>query len=277
MKQLVVLLVVLINLVGLSQDKKGCEGSEPSYINRMPGFEISDCKNSDYNDVEFVYYVNGKAFKINKGGKYYDIYYRKKEGDTQKYSSAQINENYYNAVVKIKGKALADRKTTLSANIKGREVYIQVHTAANSSDSKSYRIEVVEVEQMQQDIVINLEEAIDRDGKVALYGILFDTDKASIKPESEKALQQIIDYLNEHPKVNIIVVGHTDMTGEFSHNLKLSKERAEAVTNYLIKTGKIDSKRLASDGVGPLCPVSTNDTEDGKTLNRRVEIVKKIK
>jgi len=59
--------------------------------------------------------------------------------------------------------------------------------------------------------------------------------------------------------------------------MKLSKERAEAVKDYLIKTGKIDSKRLASDGVGPLCPVSTNDTEEGKTLNRRVEIVKKLK
>jgi outer membrane protein OmpA-like peptidoglycan-associated protein len=128
---------------------------------------------------------------------------------------------------------------------------------------------------MQQDIVINLEEALDRDGKVALYGILFDTDKSTIKPESENALQQIIDYLNEHPNVNIIVVGHTDMTGDFAHNMKLSKDRAEAVTDYLIKTGKIDSKRLTSDGVGPLCPVSTNDSEEGKTLNRRVEIVKK--
>lgn len=277
MKTLIMLFIFFISLDGFSQDVKRCESSEPNYINRMPGFEISDCKNSDYNDVEFVYYVKGNAFKISKGGKYYDIYYRKKEGDTQKYSSAQINENYYNAVLKINGKALADRKTTLSASVNGKEVYIQIHTAANSSDSRSYRIEVVEVEQMQQDIVINLEEAIDRDGKVALYGILFDTDKSTIKPESEKALQQIIDYLNKHPKVNIVIVGHTDMTGEFSHNMKLSKYRAEAVTDYLIKSAKIDSLRLASEGVGPLCPVSTNDSEYGKTLNRRVEIVKKLK
>lgn len=130
---------------------------------------------------------------------------------------------------------------------------------------------------MQQDIVTNLEEAIDWDGKVVLYGISFDTDKSTIKPESEKALQQIIDYLNEHPKVNIIIFAQTNMAGEFLHNMKLSKDRAEAVTDYLIKTGKINSKRLSSDGVGPLCPVSTNNSEDGKTLNRRVEIVKKLK
>ncbi len=277
MKKIIGLLVFFINIIGVAQDSKGCEGSEPNYINRMPGFYVSDCKNSDYNDVEFVYYVKGDAFKINKSGKYYDIYYSKKEDVSQKYSSAQINENYYNAILKIKGKALADRKTTLFASINGKDVYIQVHTAANSSDSRSYRIEVVEVEQMQQDIIINLEEALDRDGKVALYGILFDTDKSTIKPESEKALQQIIDYLNTNPKVNIIIVGHTDMTGEFSHNMKLSKDRAEEIKDYLIKTGKIDSSRLESNGVGPLCPVSTNEKDDGKTLNRRVEIVKKLK
>lgn len=277
MKQLLVLFVLLINLVGFAQDNKECDGSEPNYINRMPGFEISDCKNSDYNDAEFIYYVKGKAEKINKSGKYYDIYYNKNKDVTQKYSSAQIIENYYNAIVKIKGKTLADKKTTLFANINGKEVYIKLHTAENSSDAKSYRIEIVEVEQMQRDIVINLEEAIDRDGKVALYGILFDTDKSTIKPESEKALQQVIDYLNIKPEVNIIVVGHTDMVGGYDHNLKLSKERAEAVKEYLVKIGKIDSSRLQSEGVGPLCPVSTNEKDDGKTLNRRVEIVKKLK
>lgn len=278
MKKIIFLLLyILVSNVDYAQDSKKCEGSEPNYINRMPGFEISDCKNSDYNDVEFVYYVKGKSNKLNKGGKYYDLYYSKMKNVTEKFSSAQIIENYFSAVVKINGKSLADKKTTLSASINGKEVYIKLHTAENSSDLKSYRVEIVEVEQMQQDIVINLEEAIDRDGKVALYGILFDTDKSTIKPESEKALQQVIDYLNIKPEVNIIVVGHTDMTGEFSHNMKLSKERAEAVVDYLTKTGKIDSKRLTSDGVGPLCPVSTNEKDDGQTLNRRVEIVKKLK
>lgn len=278
MKKIIFLLLyVLVSNVDYAQDSKKCEGSEPNYINRMPGFEISDCKNSDYNDVEFVYYVKGKSNKLNKGGKYYDLYYSKMKNVTEKFSSAQIIENYFSAVVKINGKSLADKKTTLSASINGKEVYIKLHTAENSSDLKSYRVEIVEVEQMQQDIVINLEEAIDRDGKVALYGILFDTDKSTIKPESGKALQQVIDYLNNKPEVNIIVVGHTDMVGGYDHNLKLSKERAEAVKEYLVKIGKIDSSRLQSEGVGPLCPVSTNEKDDGKTLNRRVEIVKKLK
>ncbi len=274
MKKVFTLCLSLFSLTLLSQDVKRCESSEPSYLNRMPGFYISDCKNSEYNDVEFIYYVKGNALKINKGGKYYDLYYRMNEGETRKFSEAQIIQNYFNAVVKIKGKALADKKTTLTASINGNEVYIQLHTAANSVDTKSYRIEIVEVTPMNQDIVLSLQEAIDKEGKAALYGIQFDVGKSDIKPESAEALKQITDYLNANPAVKIIVVGHTDNTGSYPTNITLSKARAESVKAYLIKTGKIATTRLLSEGAGQYCPVSTNDTEEGRKLNRRVEIVK---
>jgi len=274
MKKVFTLCLLLFSLTLLSQDVKRCESSEPSYLNRMPGFYISDCKNSEYNDVEFIYYVKGNALKINKGGRYYDLYFRMNEGETRKFSEAQIIQNYFNAVVKIKGKALADKKTTLTASINGNEVYIQLHTAANSVDTKSYRIEIVEVSPMNQDIVLSLQEAIDKEGKAVIYGILFDVGKSDIKPESAEALKQITDYLNANPAVKIIVVGHTDNTGSYPTNITLSKARAESVKAYLIKTGKIATTRLLSEGAGQYCPVSTNDTEEGRKLNRRVEIVK---
>lgn len=274
MKKLLTLCLSLVSLTLLSQDVKRCESAEPLYINRMPGFYIGDCKNSEYNDVEFVYYVKGNALKINKGGKYYDLYYRKNEGETRKFSEAQIIENYFNAVLKIKGKALADKKTTLSASINGKEVYIQLHTASNSVDTKSYRVEIVEVTPMNQDIVLTLQETIDKEGKAALYGILFDVGKSDIKPESTEALKQITDYLNANPAVKIIVVGHTDNTGAYPTNITLSKARAESIKTYLIKTSKIAAGRLLSEGAGQYCPVSTNNTEEGRKLNRRVEIVK---
>ena len=276
MKNLVVLLLLTINLTcfAQSQDTPRCPNAEPTYINRMPGFYVSDCKNSDYNDVEFVYWVNGKAQKINKSGKYYHVFYFKNEGETKKFSSAQINQNYNNAVLKIKGKALDENKTMFSASINGKEVYIQVNTAANSTNTGSYNIEVVEVESMQQDIVINMDEAIDQDGKIALYGILFDVGKSDIKPESAEALKQITDYLNANPSVKIIVVGHTDNTGTYAGNITLSQARAESIKNYLVTTGKINVSRLMSEGAGQYCPVTTNDTEEGRKLNRRVEIVK---
>lgn len=274
MKKSLFFAFALFSITVNAQDTKRCEGSEPAYLNRMPGFYINDCKNSDYNDAEFVYWVKGKANKISKGGKYYHVFYYKNEGETRKFSSAQINQNYFNAVLKVKGKALDEKKTMFSASINGKEVYIQVHTAENSTNAGSYNIEVLEVESMQQDIVLNMEESIEKDGKVALYGILFDVNKAVIKPESEKALQTVIDYLNAHPAVKIFIVGHTDNTGVFANNSKLSKDRAMAVKNYLVTKGKIDPSRLGSEGVASLCPVSTNTTEEGKALNRRVEIVK---
>jgi OmpA-OmpF porin, OOP family len=272
-KSLLIMLVLLAALANAQQDAKRCEGSEPEYMNRMPGFYISDCKNSEYNDVEFVYWVKGKAQKISKGGKYYHIYYFRNSGETRKFSAAQINQNYFNAVLKIKGKALDEKKTMYSASMNGKEVYIQINTAANSTDERSYNIEVLEVESMQQDVVLNLEESIEKEGKVALYGILFDVGKSVIKPESAEALTQIIDYLTANPTVKIYVVGHTDNTGLFAGNIALSKARAKAVKDYLVTKGKIAATRLGSDGVGSLCPVSTNKTEEGKALNRRVEIV----
>ena len=274
MKKLFLILLLAICQTGFAQDAKRCEGSEPTYINRMPGFYVSDCKNSDYNEVEFVYWVNGEARKINKGGKYYHIWYFKIEGEPKKFSSAQINQNYFNAITKIKGSVLDTKKTMYSASINGKEVYLQVNTAANSTDAGSYNIEVLEVEAMQQEIAINLDEAIDRDGKAALYGILFDTGKSDIKPESTEALKQVTDYLNAKPTVKIIVVGHTDNTGTYASNITLSKARAESIKNYLINTAKIAASRLLSEGAGQYCPVSTNSTEEGRKLNRRVEIVK---
>lgn len=275
MKRLLAICFALFSVVSFAQDPNDterCEGSEPTYITRMPGFYISDCRNSDYNDVEFIYF-NGQTKKINKGGKYYRVFYFKNEDETRKFSSAQIRQNYYNAILKVKGQALDDYKTTFFASINGKEVYIQVNTAENSTDAKNYNIEVVEVESMQQDVLVNLEEAIDKDGKVALYGILFDIAKSDIKPESKEILAQISDYLNANPAVKIFIVGHTDNTGTFSGNMSLSKARAESIKNYLVTNGKIAADRLQADGVGQLCPVSSNKTEEGKKLNRRVEIV----
>jgi outer membrane protein OmpA-like peptidoglycan-associated protein len=274
MKNLLLFLFLSVSIAAFSQDTPRCPDAEPTYINRMPGFYISDCRNSDYNDVEFVYWEKGNAQKINKGGKYYRVFYSKNEGETKQFSSAQINQNYNNAILKINGKVLDEKKTMFTASINGKEVYIQVNTAANSTNTGSYNIEVVEVEAMQQEIVIDLKEAIDRDGKAAIYGILFDTGKSEIKPESTVALKQIIDYLNANPKVNIIVVGHTDNTGTYAGNINLSKARAESVKNYLLTTGKIEASRMLFEGAGQFCPVTTNSTEEGRKLNRRVEIVK---
>lgn len=101
--------------------------------------------------------------------------------------------------------------------------------------------------------------------------ILFDTGKSSIKTESEKVLKDIIAIINEYPTAKFSVEGHTDSVGSAANNLKLSKERAASVMQYLIQNG-VGSSRLSSEGFGQDKPIASNKTAAGRSVNRRVEI-----
>ena len=111
-------------------------------------------------------------------------------------------------------------------------------------------------------------------GHVALYGILFDTDKADIKPESAATIGEIAKYLKANPTVKLNVVGHTDNVGVHDYNMGLSSRRAAAVVAELTTKHAIPAARLRPAGVGPLAPVAPNDSDDGRAKNRRVELVK---
>jgi outer membrane protein OmpA-like peptidoglycan-associated protein len=110
-------------------------------------------------------------------------------------------------------------------------------------------------------------------GHIALYGIYFDTDKAVIKPESKPTLDEMAKLLRGEPGLTVFIVGHTDSQGGYEHNMTLSRQRAEAVAAALTRSYKIARNRLYTAGVGWLAPVGSNATEDGRTLNRRVELV----
>ena len=114
---------------------------------------------------------------------------------------------------------------------------------------------------------------ISRTGHASIYGIFFDTDKTDLKPESDAALKEIAKLLSENPKLQLHVVGHTDNSGTFEHNMDLSRRRAEAVAKALSAKYGVAATRLRAHGVGPISPTSTNRTEAGKAQNRRVELV----
>ena len=116
-------------------------------------------------------------------------------------------------------------------------------------------------------------QAINTNGRVALYGLYFDTAKADVKPESKDTLDQIAKLLTSSPTLKLLVVGHTDNVGEFGANMDLSKRRADAVIASLVGQYKIDRKRLTPVGVSFASPVAPNTSEDGKAKNRRVELV----
>jgi len=110
-------------------------------------------------------------------------------------------------------------------------------------------------------------------GRVALYGILFDTDKDLVKPESQPTITEIVKLLKSDAALKIHVVGHTDNQGRPEYNLDLSRRRAASVVRALAALG-IAGDRLDSFGAGVYAPIASNETEEGRTKNRRVELTR---
>jgi OmpA-OmpF porin, OOP family len=105
---------------------------------------------------------------------------------------------------------------------------------------------------------------------VRLNNVFFDFDKWELRPESYIELNRVVKLLNENPAIEIEMSAHTDSRGSDEYNFKLSDNRAKSVMEYIISKG-IDPARITSHGYGETKPVSTNDTDDGRQLNRRVE------
>ena len=115
--------------------------------------------------------------------------------------------------------------------------------------------------------------ALYRDGSVAISGgILFAFDSAKVNPGAQAIVAKIAGMMEDHPTLELAVVGYTDNTGDFKYNLGLSKRRADAIVNELVIDG-VARNRLAGVGVGPLNPIAPNTTEQGRAENRRVELV----
>lgn len=156
--------------------------------------------------------------------------------------------------------------------------YLFVGQWSDLSRGTSVHLYIIEVKPMEEGLItVNaaaLASDITRTGHSAVYGIYFDTGKADVKPESDAALNEIAKLLQQDPKLKLHVVGHTDNVGTLASNMDLSRRRADAVAKVLTTKYKIAALRLDAQGVGPLAPVASNDSEDGRAKNRRVELVK---
>jgi outer membrane protein OmpA-like peptidoglycan-associated protein len=111
------------------------------------------------------------------------------------------------------------------------------------------------------------------DGKFVTRGILFDVNKATIRPESMGVINEIVKMMKAHEDLKLRIEGHTDSDGEKSFNQELSEKRAQAVKDLLVESG-IASSRFKTKGYGESKPVADNSTPEGKANNRRVEFVK---
>lgn len=150
--------------------------------------------------------------------------------------------------------------------------YIAIAVGQNFND-----VHVIEVREMDTGMVTldaaALGKGLDARGYVIVEGIYFDTDKASLKPQSEAALQQVAELLRSRSELQVYVVGHTDMQGSLAHNQSLSENRAKAVVDALANSYQIGRERMSGHGVGPLAPQATNSNDAGRAKNRRVVLV----
>ena len=117
-------------------------------------------------------------------------------------------------------------------------------------------------------------QVISSTGRFVTHGILFDTASDRLKPESAPVIQSIAKGLETNPNLRLLIEGHTDSVGNAASNLDLSRRRAEAVKSVLVAQFKVDAARLSTKGLGATKPIDTNDTPQGRSQNRRVELVK---
>lgn len=155
-----------------------------------------------------------------------------------------------------------------------KNIYIVIYIS-NFSNATIITQDIIEEEAPEIGLVTakNIDNGIVSVGHAVLSGVYFETGQSNIKSESNEALKNIAEYLNNHSDKKYIIVGHTDNTGDFDANIKLSEERAASVKNELVNSYQVKSEQLITYGDGSTAPVATNSTEEGKAQNRRVEIV----
>ena len=272
------MLAVLVAFTGATpsvvqqQDEPGSK--DHPMLTRMANYFICDYEANDFNGVGFTI---GDDKEQRVEGKYWKIDYCIKDG-ARVASALEIARNYGNAF-KAKGGQVRytdsdSIHTTLSLAAKGSELWCDIEVA---NRGETYTLTIVEQAAMNQQVELTADElakALREKGSIALHNILFDTGKATIKPESSKELQLVIDVLKADATLKVEIQGHTDNTGVKAANLALSQQRADAVRDYLVKTGGVAAGRLTAVGFGDTKPVAPNTTDAGKAQNRRVELRK---
>jgi len=183
----------------------------------------------------------------------------------------------------MRGKIMEQRFTALE--IPGAQAHATVlaYTSELGAQCKAFNgrtfvmVDTVENKAMAQTMdtpsAEDMVAAITTSGRVALYGILFDSGRTEVKPESKATMDEIAKLLAANKSLKLLVVGHTDNVGGFAPNLDLSKKRAESVVAQLVSQYKVDARRLQAFGVSYASPVAPNVDEGGRARNRRVELV----
>jgi OOP family OmpA-OmpF porin len=254
-----------------NKDAEGCKDSP--IVSRFPGSVITDCKDKADDVFEFEIASPAKLSQITGKKKIEGEFHQVSFNYPKTASKPQVVRNL-NTAIKMAGYTFDyDSGDYGDFTFHKGKTWVEIEISGGGG----YRISTVTETQLTQDVVANaadLSSGLTSNGHVVVNGILFDTGKDVVKPESSAALDEVVKMLKADAKMKVYVVGHTDNVGGLAANMGLSKRRAAAVVQLLTTKYAIPADRLQFFGAGPYAPIASNDSEDGRTLNRRVELVK---
>ena len=271
---------------GQSKVKENPKCTPNPVFEKFPSSVYHSCERSRFSKLD-VYVakdaakLDGAYEKLPKEGEYWYYFDHVNADANGAYPSRlELFRNFENALKAAGGTMLyhdGDRSFTYRITRPSGEYWGQVGCGAGSpAKCDKVQHKIVRVAAMEQSVAVSADQirkSIADTGKMVFYGIYFDTDKATLKAESEPTLAEMAKFLKANAALKVFIVGHTDMQGSVERNQKLSQERAAAVVAALSGKHGIAKERLAADGVGPLAPVAPNDNDAGRAKNRRVEMV----
>jgi len=249
------------------QDAKGCKDSP--LVSRYPGSIITSCEHSNLGGYDFTITVDKKDQTRHLMGELLHIEYK-----WPSYANKSLVVHSMNSAMHKAGYTFdydSGDYGNFTVHMGKTWILIEIFAAG------SYHETIVVTKDVDTEVVATaavLEGGLTTSGHAIVNGILFDTGKADVRPESAPALQQIAKLLKANPKLKVYVVGHTDNAGLLAANIDLSKRRAASVVLSLTTQYGVSAAQLQAYGDGPYAPIASNDAEDGRALNRRVELVK---
>jgi outer membrane protein OmpA-like peptidoglycan-associated protein len=248
------------------KDKPGCQDSPA--LTRLSGCSIVRCRSSQFDAAKMPI---AKRQEQNVEGELQQVWYSCPADASGLLIQRNAEAAFVQAGYKILFKdAYATTRYWLTAQ--SGPQWATLYT-----EGKGYNVTTVKTKPMEQSMQAasadGWAQQITQTGRVSVYGINFDTGKATLRPESESVLAEVATLLRKQPDWYMLVAGHTDSVGTDAINVPLSRQRAEAVIAWLTLKG-IEKSRLTAAGLGAKKPLADNATEDGRTKNRRVDLVK---
>ncbi len=255
------------------------EKLEHPVIKPMPGANLiaRSSKHESYFTLKLRVKEGSKRVTKEVSGEYWRLRYEMLDSSGEKRKSISRGEivgNYISAALEKGGTEHSKGSNYLVFSVPRKDGGIT--WAKLIVASADYTLEIIDEKPLVPVLSFGAEElkkALDSEGRIAVYGLNFAVDSDRLQLGAEKVLAEVVKLMTLYPDLKIEIQGHTDNTGAAQHNLDLSSRRAETVKKFMVLYS-IESSRLVSKGFGMTKPIESNDTEEGRAKNRRVELVK---